>query len=476
MTEPTEDTVQFCILQECISAEHLKNLSIRIVSELDFEIEGDTIKTFIITKTGLTKLSRAGYTVEGAVDSGKENIKFVPLTNPDGTPAKAGQDPSKMYTTKIVSWDGNTATSFKESVIATFKKHLGPIVGRNIEICVPHNRTNQPNKNEKVFKVHIWSSPDPGSMEIPTSIFGLSGHDCSSCGFSIWVDGNPVIAPEGELGAYDELNLYIYWDAVHNGRPNEIAVIDKFLEETVKLMQLPIDDAGRREQIKAQYVDICSKKITARLRDMDTEYKQYDVEVAEAQKVIVDRLRDMRRLQAELSSVDAYTKNMKAQLAKEFDNLFKISHVKNVKFRGNKLTVSTDIICCVHPKTNKEHEVGAFDIVVDTITSQLLFFNKTRRVDAFKPAMNGPHLFPDGTPCLGSMKEIIPRLVASYEWSAAIQMAIAFVESVNLDDAAGAYIDRWPLSPAQIAADKEAKERKSTVEAVTAREPAATAR
>ena len=60
--------------------------------------------------------------------------------------------------------------------------------------------------------------------------------------------------------------------------------------------------------------------------------------------------------------------------------------------------------------------------------------------------MHAPHVFHNGRPCLGNMTEVIPELVANYEFAALAMVAIQFIESVNVNDSAGMHINKWPVA------------------------------
>jgi hypothetical protein len=58
--------------------------------------------------------------------------------------------------------------------------------------------------------------------------------------------------------------------------------------------------------------------------------------------------------------------------------------------------------------------------------------------------MNAPHVWSTGAACLGNAAELISVLMTKKEYLAVITSTIAFIEEVNLEDRAGAYINRWP--------------------------------
>lgn len=56
------------------------------------------------------------------------------------------------------------------------------------------------------------------------------------------------------------------------------------------------------------------------------------------------------------------------------------------------------------------------------------------------------HYLVNGAACLGNKKSLFPDLLRKRQLSMAIELVIAFVESVNITDPAGSHIARWPLA------------------------------
>jgi len=98
------------------------------------------------------------------------------------------------------------------------------------------------------------------------------------------------------------------------------------------------------------------------------------------------------------------------------------------------IEVYTDTLYCKHPKTSVVHEIGKFKIIISNDKTEPTWINLTRQVDGYM----APHIDSDGEACLGNMEEVFPELIANYEYSIVIQLAIQFVESVNIN---GTYVD-----------------------------------
>ncbi len=222
------------------------------------------------------------------------------------------------------------------------------------------------------------------------------------------------------------------------------------------------------DEVRELYVKACGKRAEKRKVALTKTVNNSKNLVDSLQKDLGNALRDYRQAAAELEGFEGHENALHEKLRAEFDALLKLPKVTSVDWRGDCLTVGISNIQVTDPRSKKVHDIGEFKLVVDTRQTQLLFWNTTRRVTAYEEGMNAPHVFPDGRPCLGTMNEVIPKLVANYEWSALIQMGITFLESVNVRDAAGRRVDSWPLAEVEVvkAPKKKKKAARRRAEAV----------
>jgi hypothetical protein len=141
-------------------------------------------------------------------------------------------------------------------------------------------------------------------------------------------------------------------------------------------------------------------------------------------------------------------------LAQEFDNLFFAPQVLDITFYENEvLEVYTDTLYCTDPRTNILHEIGRFKIVFDKRRigegddehpKEVLWYNQTQKIEGCNSNMMAPHIFSSGTACIGNMMREFAGFLRNREYFVATLMAIKFVESVNVNDDAGKYINNWP--------------------------------
>ena len=206
----------------------------------------------------------------------------------------------------------------------------------------------------------------------------------------------------------------------------------------------------QRPANKAAYTKACAQRIRRTVEQAQAFASSGEEQVQNLQRQLVAKVRESMDAKRRVPLLEAQI-GQEAQLyGAEFDKLLATPHVIDVDIvGGTKIRVFTDVLYCVDPRSKKRHEIGAFRIEISLGDDPLVrWFNLTRQVVAFDgQRCQAPHVFAGGRPCLGNVAEVFPALVAAYEFAAAAQVAIAFIQQVNTDDVAGSYISRWPLAP-----------------------------
>lgn len=162
---------------------------------------------------------------------------------------------------------------------------------------------------------------------------------------------------------------------------------------------------------------------------------------------LVEVRRNLRNMliQAQKNENNYYRPDLGAdQLGEEFDQLVKSPKVKDVTVTGGTLAVCTKTLYCTDPRNGNIHEIGAFKIRFDLSKCNVNWENLTRRIDGGVLSMHGPHIDSSGRGCLGNTTDVFPELIRKRELVSAVELAIAFVETVAPDDPWGKQIGNWP--------------------------------
>ncbi len=133
------------------------------------------------------------------------------------------------------------------------------------------------------------------------------------------------------------------------------------------------------------------------------------------------------------------------RLIAEFESLKAAPHVESVRVVGNTVIVRTDLLTASDPKTNYDHEIGRFTILIDLNGKNgvVRWFNRDKRVDGFKAGMNAPNVLADGTACLCETLQPMAELTARLELAVVVDLAIQHIENAGSNEL-GAYINLWP--------------------------------
>lgn len=347
---------------------------------------------------------------------------------------------------QVCSWLGATSAKFRSTLLATIERMLLPALRKPINLWVPHNTVRDPIYGPE-FNIFVWASPTPRDEGWRSSerLFGRPHMTIRNENqFGKWAEGVPILSSEGyEVGAVDGNNLFLYHDLVHTGSNDELLIWQDLLHEVVKVLATT-DETFDRDRARTLYGQLCSRRISQQMRENETKRSVLREEADTFSKKHAAALRQLDQVDKEAGLLATAAASSQEKFEKEFDSLLQVPKIRAVSFRGKTLVISTDIITAINPATGKTHEIGKFKFIIDTELSTVRLMNQTRLVHGYRERMQAPHVFPDGRPCLGNLEVTIPSLVAAYEFSALAQILIAYIESVNLEDGAGRYIQRWP--------------------------------
>jgi hypothetical protein len=152
----------------------------------------------------------------------------------------------------------------------------------------------------------------------------------------------------------------------------------------------------------------------------------------------------------------------KEKAEKTYQDLMSIPKIMSVKIIDQYVHIYTKNIFVQNEKDHSIwHDIGTFHIVVGVYgtkyntSSTVRIFNTKHQIHAFQELMQAPHVFDDGHLCHGN---ITGAMVDAYGRRDIYQMAliiIMFLESANLDDVAGGYLNRWPAVTEDVAKNYE---------------------
>lgn len=336
----------------------------------------------------------------------------------------------------------------KEVIETLFAELLLPVVGADIAVWHKNGAAARPVGDGK-FHVMFHSGPTGTPLaKAPAKLFGAA---LSATGTSFYPStmGLPLTDPDGFLvGELLNRNLYIGHELMKFGTRADAATLIRLLQHIRgEIERFPtLTEAELEDSIAEQFTTECLRQCPPDARESAKADKHLAVALTRARKeyagclsATIARQKDWFRL----------TMGPDAELGSEFDGVLAIPKVKGVEYHKDAwLLVKTDTIFCTDPRTKNVHEIGAFDIYIPVDGASIYWKNRTRLVKTPSGAMNAPHVNNEGLACLGSAKDEVHMLLRSRHYGAAIELAIAFVESVNVNDSWGQHINKWPVVPA----------------------------
>lgn len=348
-----------------------------------------------------------------------------------------------------------TEESYTPKFMKLTEEILLPVVNKTIHFMVPHSQSQIPVEDGKTFNIWIWSGYNGSTgHRTPDYMFGIKV-DCQDEGYK---PGDGYVIRDDTGYAVAELkgsNLYVFHDIVHKkGTSRELEIFRRILEETVKyLVKSPeeLAEIQRRQEeeiakrTKEKYLEVMTSSRKTQIKETQDHIKELVERADTYRREIMNLVRLSGEYTARLAVLEAAPGIDTDKALREFDTLLNHPKVTGVRYVDEVFEVSTVVLNCRHPRTGNLHEIGAFKIMVDFNKGRIRWFNQTRRIDGVSPEMQAPHIFNDGHPCLGNMETVLADLLAAYELYAIIMMAISFVEEVNLSDAAGKYLGKWPV-------------------------------
>lgn len=317
---------------------------------------------------------------------------------------------------------------------------LMPVVKSDV-IIRDCNGLNATPVNDGNFRIFLHSSPiGAPCMTAPESVWGHRMLKRETA-FAPSAHGMPVIDDSGFIvGEIIGRNLYLHMHYVHFGAKLETALAARLLLEVRKEVQgaVDADNVAINRKVSDHYVQECARQF-----NQGKARKVSAADLSAAQAAFSEHLRGAIREQFDLLRLQAAPAE---EIGREFDEITQLANVNGVRVEGDQIIVSTDTLYCVNPNTHVRHEIGAFDITIHISARIVKWHNKTRKVAGGNGNMNAPHVDPSGNACLGNTKDLFPALIQKREFASVIQLAIAFVESVNVGDNWGAYIVNWPVA------------------------------
>lgn len=384
-------------------------------------------------------------------------------TSPTLIPTPERPMPAPVFPVTAYAWecaDGIT-TEGKDLLLLDIQTILSPVVGKKIKVSAASgNGRDYISRPEGSVGLHLGEGLLTNTISIGSKLLGVRIQ--RNYRLLAPMEGGVVLTDDKGGGvAYaqigpEEGQIWILLNlGMHGVMVDERTLFQKILREVAAEWILSPEQREERDRLcrlsrrpatKVAYTQACSKRVKAAQTQANNRIRQGEGTLRDLEAQIVALHRDLADTRRWLPQLEEQEKKGVEAYSAEFDKLLSIPHVLDVDIVGTRIRVFTDTLYCDDPRSKKRHELGKFRIEISLGDAPLVsWFNLTRQVVAFSGRkMQAPHVYPDGHACLGNMEEVFPSMIAAYEFSAAAQVAVAFLQQVNVEDQAGSYISRWP--------------------------------
>ena len=285
------------------------------------------------------------------------------------------------------------------------------------------------------------------------SLNKLQFYRYSGVGIPIFDEDSGVVIAE-----YSDRNLYVLFNFAHSSN-DCIDLFHKCIQGLLYILtstdEKKIFMAEKaRNLITLSPEDVGTAAILAHRRktvNIDSDIKRREEESKEAKKKLSNALAELQSLKAMKDGLQNLSEQLANKLISEIQLINNNSKVRFSYLTKTHLIVFTNMIYAEDDRTSIVHEIGQFCISIDLETEYnndrmfgIRFNNLTRKIHGYQDKMNAPHVYADGTACLGSVESSIPKLAAEAEFAMLAELCLEYLSSANTRDAAGKHIDKWP--------------------------------
>lgn len=151
----------------------------------------------------------------------------------------------------------------------------------------------------------------------------------------------------------------------------------------------------------------------------------------------------------QLAAYDALMGNLRDKFLKELGVIKNIGQVTAVDEYSNidKGIISVDVAGIKIRCQRNWYYLGDYTININIADKTVRFINTSGilRKSHWGDKCHHPHCNSEGRPCLGNISTQIIELIGSLDLAFLVNLCISYLQSVNINDAAGSHIVNWPL-------------------------------
>lgn len=172
--------------------------------------------------------------------------------------------------------------------------------------------------------------------------------------------------------------------------------------------------------------------------------------------------------QVEAFNEGEHKRKIKERAFEEYNAVKQIPKINSVYIKDECIHVYTDNLYARDDRTKKLHDIGTFHIAIgmhsnnyDTNTTVKITNTKHQIIAYNGGVMQAPHVFSEGHICHGTLATGMINAYKNRDLYQLVFQLILFLQQANTDDAAGKYVNNWPIVSEEMIKSQEESTKKS---------------
>lgn len=324
------------------------------------------------------------------------------------------------------------------------------------KLCVSFERNVRPQKDEWVLFVNIapghWNPQIGAITDNSSPVFGYALDPASAGNRRQWFinfASLPIMSDNVEVGciSVEERIIVSYFPLMYTYSKNEGAVTKLFAEAVLQILKNP--EMFKRVTTKENYLAFCKGRLEKERKEASKDRDRLLGQIRQYQAQMNAAFSDLAMCERLMSTATGIAAEFDKRMEMEWESINNIKTLEGFALVGNCMHAFTKpltVTAKIGKAKPKEYYLGRFEIVMSFKDCQTRIYNRDFTVDAMHGRMQAPHVFETGAPCLGSIGATLPGLISRLDVCGCINLILAYLQSVNTDDPAGRYVERWPTA------------------------------
>lgn len=227
------------------------------------------------------------------------------------------------------------------------------------------------------------------------------------------------------------------------------------MRERVERYRRELIERRERERIEAEerqraadfdaIMRFAQEEQTTILRNTQVELDRSITQIETTRRILVGYVREREELTQKLEGVRrAAANNDLAETQALYMRVLESPKIKRIIAQHGHITAHTHHLLVQDDRTRVYHSLGECSIVINTADGNITY-DTSERISGVWNRQRAPHVNGDGHACGGTFDQMAVELAAARDWPSLIFAAIAFLETANTLDGAGAYVYKFPV-------------------------------